>query len=394
MNSKKLFEDTMAQMFYGSKDRIAYNFWAHMVSQCSIVYENIPAPAGIYFDSTKFILIINPEQFLPLRIEERLAILKHEMLHILYGHTKGDKTRDSLLLNYAQDCAINQQINISDLPEGAILPKSLERVFKIENVPMDLTSEQYYDLLPKSQNKYKLPKPKSEVEGLGDSMDSHEVWGRSKGEQEVSEAVANRMIKTAINKSQGNLPGNISEILNIMNTKSKLSWKKILNSMIGNKKSDYRPTLKRRSRRFQERDDIRGKVKDSIFDLIAILDVSGSMSDQEISKAISEFKSICSAQNSSLRIIQVDSTVQEIKEFKKTDKQFKRNGFGGTRMYPAIEYLEKNKIQYDGLVLVTDGFIEDISTWVKKPKKPILFLTTDRNIPGISCSKYYKQFKI
>lgn len=383
---KKIYDETFSNMIYTSYKYVEYNFYAHLLSQCTVeVSETLPAPAGVYFNETRFVLTLNLDLFSKYTLMERLAIIKHEMLHILTKTSLRKAERDHKIFNIASDCAINQLINPDHLPNGCVNPISLSEMLGIE-VPVKKTSEFYYDLIIKNNPQIDESKMTQIDDHSGlDSLEDSEI-------QELQKNIISKMLDVAIERSRGDIPGELKDIISLMKQPAKVSWKKVLNNMLGNKNINLKPTIKRPNRRFQDREDLRGSVKDSMFDLIVILDVSGSMSSDDINKGLAEITKICKIQNTTLRLIQVDSKVQEIGTFNHKTSQFKRKGFGGTIMYPAIEYLISNKIQFDGIVLITDGFIEDISTWKIQPKKPIIFLTTDKEIK-IS-NKFYKQFKL
>ena len=121
-------DDTLAAMFSNPEYRANYLFYAHVIGQCSIkIDKEIPAPAGVSFSVDHYNLYINPDEFGCYTLKERLAILKHEALHILYGHLgERGNGKNPAGWNISTDCALNQHIDQDHLPECAILPKPLE----------------------------------------------------------------------------------------------------------------------------------------------------------------------------------------------------------------------------------------------------------------------------
>ena len=118
--------DTLAAMFSNIEYRSDYLFYAHMIGQCSIkIDETLPAPAGVAFSIDHYNLYINPKEFDKFKLVSRLAILKHEMFHILYGHLDRTEGRVHLPWNYATDCALNQHCNEEHLPDNCVNPKTL-----------------------------------------------------------------------------------------------------------------------------------------------------------------------------------------------------------------------------------------------------------------------------
>jgi predicted metal-dependent peptidase len=132
----------------------------------------------------------------------------------------------------------------------------------------------------------------------------------------------------------------------------------------------------RSDRRFPNREELRGKTKDVSFDLVVILDVSGSMSNDEIKQGLVEIKSICKFTGSSFKIIQVDTMVHEVSNFDAKTSTFNRSASGGTFIYPAIQYILDNKMVYDAILVISDMGIEPITQWKTIPRVPLLFLNT------------------
>ena len=148
-------------------------------------------------------------------------------------------------------------------------------------------------------------------------------------------------------------------------------------------------------RRFPNRGDLKGKTKDRVFELTVVVDISGSMFDEEILQGLNEIHHICITTNTTMNLIQIDSVVHNVEKFTTKTKIFKRVGNGGTFMEPAIDYIRENKIQTDGCIFITDGWIEDVSRWRHPPKYKVIFLvTTEKEIPGIEKIKRYKQYNL
>ena len=75
--------------------------------------------AGVSKNGINYQLAINPEFWEGLNEDQRLGILKHELLHIAFGHlTTFFKFSDRRLANVAMDMEINQYIKKTLLPGG------------------------------------------------------------------------------------------------------------------------------------------------------------------------------------------------------------------------------------------------------------------------------------
>lgn len=405
IENKTKFEEALKAMLNGSaKERCC--FYASMILACDIEYtDNVPT-LGVRFDEKllKYNLSINLEFFNKLTDDQRLGVLKHEMLHILNGHTtiRIPDNYNFEAWNAATDCAINQMISKSDLPSPNINIDSF-RANIDKNALESMNAEYYYDLIlakldnsnsssnssdsdssdnqdnsdsssnsdnQDNQNEQQNSS-NSQMSGLSNkSFDSHEDWKQTKEFQNVVKEITSKMIDKAIQhtmKSNGTLPNDIDEYINLFSNKSILNWKQLLRKYTGNKRVGRISTIMRKSKRFPTRDDLRGYQKDRTFECLVVLDVSGSMSDKEIIDGLNEIHHICKLTNSKLKLVQVDTEVHSVEEFTKKTKIFNRKGNGGTILQDGIDV----NVKRDLTILITDGYCED----VKMPKQSMILIT-------------------
>ena len=420
------------------------SFYSFIIAKMQISINHSVPTAGAGFHNNNYQLIVNPDFFNPLPLEQRMGILVHETLHVILKHIFRKGERNHTLFNVAADIALNQSIKRSMLPEGALYPDT----FKFDNGnvwPSGKTSEQYYELLKEEKEKQQQEK---EDQGYGDdgdcpdcdgtgqqskdeggnapggsespddqshpegtkpcetcngsgkepggykpsngnpdltreeeiTIDSHELWDNiSDDDEELASQMMEKMIENAVEKSRGNTPGNMEEILNLWKRPAIISWKKVLKRFVSSKVGAKQGTIKRRDRRQPGRADLKGrKVSYDVANVIVGIDTSGSMSDEEILNGLVEINEVCKITHSTLEIVQIDTVIQGSEEFDPKKKTFKRRGCGGTYMGAMAEYLTDNKIKYDVLVMISDMYIEDVSTdenW-QKVKRPTLWLNT------------------
>lgn len=407
---RQVFEKAIVVMF---QDRISgANFWARLLANVKTSVNRGIRTLGVYFKSGTYYLDVNVDFFNSLTELEQIAVLKHEMSHILHKHltTRGNFAKHEQA-NIAMDMAINQ--HIPDLPKNAI-------DYRRYKFPAGLNTEQYYDLLDEDEEfqeeqreqearkeairqaikdaleKGQIDENGNPVDGNGNPIEipvdghaEHNWDDISDEDKELLESITKDLIEKAMEKAIGRLPHNISELLNMFNNKPQVNWRKALKKMVGNKKANKRSTIKRNDRRFPTRDDLRGKTKDSTFELVCLLDVSGSMSDNEILVPLQEIREICKMTNTNMKVIQVDTNVKTITDFDKNTKSFTRSGAGGTYMYDGIRYLYENKIKHDGIVFISDLYIESIEAcWEIRPRVPIFWLTATPEDSGEQVQNY------
>ena len=382
MTDRLVLDETFASMFTNAAYS-EYLFYAHIIAQCSIkVEEKLPAPAGVRFVRDHFELLINVEMFKEFPMNQRIGVLKHEVLHVIYGHCGSRfEATDRKIANYAMDCAINQQIKRQDLPEGCIYPEVLsEQLSKMAQtkveVPNGLSSEEYYNIIMAHL-------PPSEDLSMEDIDEHSHFEDGDEYAQEYVKQVAKNMIEKSAQAtlaSAGRLPSEYSSLIDLLSPKqSQIKWQKLFQNVSSNTKKDSRSTFMRKSRRFGQRSDVKGKLSNRTFEWLTIVDVSGSVDNNGLEKCLSEVVLLCKKMDIESNMIQVDTQPYPSTVLSSKLKSFERNACGGTEMYPAIEQASKEKLPYDAVLVLTDGglFNEDIEKF-KSLKKPVIFIVTNQ----------------
>jgi len=396
-NSRGKLDDTLAAMFSNQEYANDYLFYAHMLGQCSIrVDKTIKSVCGVMFSIDHYNLYVNPDLYDVLPLVQRLGILKHEMLHILYGHVKRSKGLDHEKFNKATDTAINQHIKRTHLPEFGYFPDVLaeELNLKKSKVLKNESSEYYYNLIKENESE-----SSDGVKTKGEVLDDHALWEESTGDEELQSDVTKNMIERAQNdtrKTNGSVPGECSEWLKLVTRKSQVQWRKILRGIVGNKKINSRSTIQRRDRRFPKREDLRGRVKDRTFGLLVVCDVSGSMSSAEITEAVQEVKHICDVTKTDLSLIQIDTEAHSPEKIQKKTKMFARKAHGGTELSGAIEMAKKHSLDYQACVVITDGYISnsDIESFNSLKKRVIWLISSTGQTNKAMYSRRSKCFQL
>ena len=358
------FDEAISAMFTNPLYN-EYLFYASTLSQVEIEYKEMQFPAAVYFCKKRlnYVVIISCS-FGNYPVQQRLAILKHEVLHILWGHLKGIHLRNLNKWQQATDCSVNQFIEHSHLPSGVILPKTL-------NLPEKLSSEDYYNLIQEDSE------PQS----------NHELWEDVGVSDEVMSEISSKIIEKATDftiRNKGKLPENISEMIEL-NSAPKLNWKVILKRFMTIKRGK-RPTSKRQNRRFPDNPSIRGYVKELKSDITVILDVSMSITDNDIQRALAEVKKIADLQGSDVTLIQIDTEPKEPEILTRKTKIVERKGAGGTFLSPALDLIKNKKT---ALLIITDGglFQEDIEI-IENSGFNVLWMITDSGYVNPFIKKY------
>lgn len=420
------FDEAIANLFSNLKYAPNYLFYGHMVGQCRVVFDTtMQAPAGVNFMHDHFNLYINPndqwvevdpakltgkhkpktrttadgktEALIPgfnssIPLEQRLGILKHEMLHILYNHMRRKGDRDHQGFNIASDCAINQMIERQHLPAQCIFPDQLPS--ESGKVLPNLTAEQYYELLKKDDSDGNCS-----GSGFGECVDDHSKWGDSQGDGELSEDIAKGMAERATSntqKARGNIPSELSEWLSLLSRKREITWQQLLRNITGNKRVGIRKTILRPDRRLPNSEWIKGRTKDRKFSVLVISDVSGSVSDEGLLSLWSEVRNICELTQSSIDLIQVDTQPSKPEKLTKNTKTIQRKACGGTYLSPAIEMARKHKLDFQCIVVTSDGYLDesDVAAFDKLHIPVIWLIENDGHIMSSMNSSHMKAFQL
>ena len=376
-----------------------YVYYLHMLAQCKVVFsESMPAAAGVSFNKDHYILYLNPTEvigkgkdkkgnevevlgFSPkMPLEHRIGILKHEMSHITLGHLLRVDDRDFRKFNIASDCALDQDIKRDHLPEYAIYPDNFPSKVK---VPWHQNAETYYDLIDDDEMGPDGDQPGDgegnsssgyKVGGVGD----HSKWEEVEGDPELQKEITKNMVEKAAEqttKSRGTLPSNYSQILENLTTRREVDWKQVLRQIVGNKKANTKKTLMRRDRRMPFANWIKGKIKDRVFELAVVSDVSGSVGDKALYELWGEIVNICELFNTPVKLVQVDTRPSAPEELTRKSRAVERKACGGTYLSPAIQMFKDHKIPFDAMVVTTDGYLShDDLVPFEELKVPVIWL--------------------
>jgi predicted metal-dependent peptidase len=352
-------------------------------------------------DNINLKLVVNPEYFEKQDTMTRVAILKHEMLHIAMQHLgMFDQFENKRLLNVAADLEINQYIS-SELKgptwEGLDI---VDGEFKGVKLPEKAGTRVYYDMLQKEldeydkQNQDQNENSGSNGSGNGGSGDSesndendeggdgsasgegfaewfnagagdgeHTLWEEfenlSEAEKKLIQKQIDHQMKEAAQQTQrsrGTIPGELSSYIDKLFEKHEavIDWKQYLRRFgTRSTKIETKKTRKKPNIRFGSGPAI--KIKPKRRTLVAI-DTSGSVSDQDLLEFFSEIDSIYKT-GTSVTIMECDSYVHRTYEYSgATSEVLRVCGRGGTSFDPVMEEIFKAPGKYQNLIYLTDGF--------------------------------------
>tara|TARA_R110000787_G_scaffold6434_4_gene22478 strand:- start:405 stop:1568 length:1164 start_codon:yes stop_codon:yes gene_type:complete len=318
---------------------------------------NLPT-AGVSKNNIGMQLTINPEFYLDLSEDHRFGLIKHELLHIAFGHLiTRDKYSDKKLFNIAADLEINQYILESKLPQGGLLLSSFPEL----NLPKKAGTQKYYELLEEAQEDGTCPS----LDNLMDQMDGnsphcHGTWDEFDDLPEADKKLMQKQIEHQLKdsaeqtvKKQGNIPGELAELIDrLMNIEpAKFDWRSYLRRFAGNSSVVYTKKLRRKyNKRYAANPGLKIKFKNHI--LVGV-DTSGSVNNDELKEFFSELTHMHKTGHK-ITIAQCDTQLKSVKEFN-PKKDWEIHGRGGTSFQPVIDHYNEKKGSYTALIYLTDG---------------------------------------
>jgi predicted metal-dependent peptidase len=376
-------------------------FYAHFLSGVVREVTNEVPTAAVGIRQGKISLLVNENFFLEElnSTSERVAVIKHETLHIIFKHLFrfNFKKNHQKIFNLAADIVVNQFIGNWNLPESAITLST----FPDLGLEPNKSVEWYYNKLNKLNEEIKnqdsdesnntnisasisADNLKKLLNNQKTSHSDHSQWS-NESQNNVStrslETELDRMIIQAKDrtstKDYGSLPAGISSLISniIKERKPKVNWKRALKIFSTNsRKTRIYHSMKRISKRYGTRPGI--KIKR--FQKMAVaIDTSGSIQIEQLSDFFNEIHGIWK-QGAEIELIECDAKVQKTYNYDgNTPKLI--NGGGGTSFDPVFSYLRKNRFKkYDGCIYLTDGYASEPT--IKPPCKLFWVITKNGKV--------------
>ena len=410
-------------------------FFASIILQQKLVVTKAHSTAAV--DGVS--LFINYDWYMGMNPKERITILAHEVLHITNKHNIRRKHRDHRLWNLACDLAINKHL----VNDPFSLPRSEDHKGKYDDdnkYGEGADAEYIYDCLlkevaDKSQQQEDDNPPEDNEENQqeeekddtknqdtqedneqdqeqaegDDSEDASENDSRSPREKAIDEVlddhnmndagqvldhplqgtVESEQLEDDVNmrthkamaaaKKRGNMPASIEEEIR-KDCEPKVRWQDVLSEWIeGRCQSDYN-WLEPHEVHLQS-DIIMPSMKSEAYGKIIIaIDTSGSMSNEELSLAVSEVFNALNAyldngqSDATIQLIYCDSVIHSVETIHSPSQVTCPKGRGGTEFSPVFDYVKKMNEPPMGVIFITDGYCSVYS--YDKPSMDVVWLLT------------------
>ena len=349
------------------KTQLLYShpFWASLATSLKWVErEDIPTAAtdGVH-------LFYNKKFIEPLTEPQLKGIIAHEVCHVALKHHLRMHDRDPKKWNFATDFAINTMLLDQDfeLPDGVLIDPQYK----------DMSSENIYNALPEDQdfsNEEEHVLSPSNPDGTDMTQD----------QLKELEANTDRMMKVAAEtaKAMGKLPSGMKDIIGEL-LQPKVCWRDALRLHVQGQVPEDFSYRRPNRRRIGEGLYMPSVHKVSAGPVIAGLDTSGSVSNDELQAFMSELGAIleeCSPE--SLTICEIDADIQNIRTFYPGDslENYEIQGRGGTDMKPFFDFVETVYDTDATVVLCSDMYCY----WDHIPEpwyEPFMLTTGSRDVP-------------
>jgi len=340
--------------------------------------------------------------------DETLGVLCHEVMHVILLHCQPWKGKDPKLCNAAMDYVINENLIYDGivLPEGALINRTGNFT--------GLAWQQVYNILKDIQEKDKQQQDQGGDLGSqeGDGSEAAKNAGISNRDQqsiakeiagfdedhvqtndELSEAdmsalkdTVERMAVSAAEqaKAAGKLPGGVDGIIKEIRT-AKVDWKAMIRTNIKSScPDDY--SFRRPNKKLYAATGIYmpSMYSETIDTLVFALDTSGSVSQSEMVRHLSEMNAV-SLELKPLKtmVIYTDCNVAKVEEYGPGEEinQLNTRGGGGTEFTPVFDYLEYHGITPDHLVYFSDMEVYQGAFPKHAPDYPVTWLSTSQDYP-------------
>ncbi|MGA1487598.1 MAG: DUF2201 family putative metallopeptidase [Planctomycetota bacterium] len=312
-------------------------------------------------------LMVNPRFILGLPEPQRVAVLKHEVLHLLLRHPFRDAGRDPRILGIAADLVVNALVPPWPLPANAV---TIEHF-----APLGLRPGESLDHYYRARERAATERPAfaewleggedpEQERGIGPG--SHRPWPGEgpEGEPDSRRTAAAKLVDDAIEKAweqvseetRSALPGEVTRGIEELLThrRAPRDWTRTLRRFAQSvRRAPLRNTIRRPSRRFGTYPGLRLRRTSR---LAVVVDTSRSIEIPVLERFFSEVDAIWRA-GAEVVIIECDAAVQSARPYDGRPPTHAR-GRGGTGYDPALRWIRQEELRraFDGIIYLTDGF--------------------------------------
>lgn len=327
-------------------------FYGHLLANLPKAFTTDIQSLGLKISKNyQYNLLINPIYWQTFSDSQKIGLIKHELLHLIFDHPlQIVGFSDKRLFYIATDLIINQYLLPEQIESGAF---TLATVFK-EDIARHKSTSFYYNLLKDKLDLAQIPKDNYQLQ-------KHQFWGITPSSiNEVKKkivagqkqyAVKNALKQISLKEVQYLSTPLIQYLDKIYQPNPKLlNWRRILRFFVNNSlRTRIQNTLHHPSKRYGTYPGT--KIKNQRKILIAI-DTSASLEASEFHQFFNEIHQIWK-QGSDLTIVECDTIIHKTYTYRGQKPEF-ISGRGGTFFDLPIIYANET-LKPDGIIYFTDG---------------------------------------
>lgn len=312
----------------------------------------------------------------------RYGVLKHEILHIVFKHIfTAASFRNKHIANIAADIVVNQYIEKSQLPKGAVLLEN----YAMLNMQANMDKKYYYDhlinILKKGDNNPAKRQLLIDIDKFknNSNIDIHGEWYKLSAlekrllEKAIDVMVKEQVLRAKANGSFGQLPMNIKlQLDSFFILKENIDWRRTLRIFATSSQGSYlKNTMRRPSKRYGTTPGIQLKKRNK---LLVAIDTSGSINQRDLKLFFSEIYHIYKS-GAEIMVVECDAAIQNKYTY---NGQMQKTVFGGggTSFEAPLQYANE-EYHPDAIIYFTDGFAPSPQT---TPRAPLLWLITPNGL--------------
>ena len=333
------------------------------------IEENATMPCAVRSGRRK--LEYNPDFLKEMSDEALDQALRTEAVRILLKHPY-QRRPDACC---QQAVAIGSNVTIGDNYKYAQFSIERPKDYDLpKGQPYEWYARRIQDMLPQGEGDGEGEgEGEGKGEGEGESSGPQEAGGKSSSDKDRSEsfrataardaaiselwdeddltaAVIDGIIESV--KEWGSLAGQFAEMLKV-SARTKINWRNVLSGFRASILSSKRRLTRMRPNRRTGFDNM-GSIRRFDTKLLVAVDVSGSISSQDLSYFYGVVNSAFRYGFSSVDVLQFDVGARIAQTLRKVLRDVAVLGRGGTSFQEPIDYAHENG--YDGLVILTDGY--------------------------------------
>lgn len=293
-------------------------------------------------------LLINPTWFCALSQPKQIGLLIHEVSHVALDHISRSKNYNKEKYNRAADYVINLQITNEgyEIPDNGLLDYQY----------IGMSTEEVYALLEDSTKPYDC-----------DIQECDQAFQQQLQEILIKAITASKLANESIGTISGEAERLLEEQLNPI-----LPWETLLQNYIDTFiHEDY--SWRKPNKRFSDI-ILPSLYSEGINSIVFCNDASGSVSDKDFNKGLTEFRSVREKlKPRETTIISFDTEIKNICILQRDEEipNISYIGRGGTNIQPIFKYL---KDKHPSLVIIfSDGQFKPIE---EIPDYPVLWILT------------------